>query len=131
MDRSVLITLVKTTYQLDDNGVRQRTETTKNVFANVQSVSANEFFEGGRSGLQPEYRFTMFRFDYSGEPIVIYNGIRYAVYRTYIGRNDMIELYVERKGGTNASKIAPEPTPTSTPTPEPTPDPEEPEDDGE
>lgn len=128
MDMSTPITLIVTTYALDDNGVRQRNETTTDVFANIQSVSANEFFEGGRAGLQPEYRFIMFRFDYSGEPIVEYNGIRYAVYRTYIGRNDTIELYVERKGGTNASKIAPEPTPT--PTPEPEPEPEDPEDDG-
>lgn len=109
MDMSVPITLVSISYQLDDNGVRQRTETTKNVFANIQSVSANEFFEGGRSGLQPEYRFTMFRFEYSDEPIVIYNGIRYAVYRTYRGRNDTIELYVERKGGTNGTRVYTEP----------------------
>ena len=109
MDMSAPITLVAISYALDDNGVRQRTETTKNVFANIQSVSANEFFEGGRSGLQPEYRFTMFRFEYSGEPVVIYNGIRYAVYRTYIGRNDTIELYVERKGGTNGTRVYPEP----------------------
>lgn len=101
MDMSTPISLVSITYALDDNGVRQRNETTTDVFANVQSVSANEFFEGGRAGLQPEYRFTMFRYDYSGEPIVIYNGIRYAVYRTFIARNDTIELYVERKGGTN------------------------------
>ena len=46
---------------------------------------------------------TMFRYDYNGEPIVEYNGQRYSIYRTYIGKNDMIELYVERKGGTNGT----------------------------
>lgn len=101
MDRSTPIALVATTYTRDANGVRQKTESVRTVYANVQSVSASEFFEGGRNGLQPEYRFVMFRHDYKNEPVVTYNGVRYAVYRTYIGRNDTIELYCERKGGTN------------------------------
>jgi hypothetical protein len=79
----------------------RKTETNRQVFCRVDSVTASEFFEGGRNGLNPEYRMTMFRHDYSGEPIVEYNGQRYSVYRTYIGRDDMIELYVERKGGSN------------------------------
>lgn len=51
--------------------------------------------------MNPEFRFTVFFGDYSDEPIVIYKGNRYAVYRTYLTRNDRLELYVERKGGTN------------------------------
>lgn len=101
MDRSTPICLVSTAYTRDVNGVQRKTETVRTVYANVQSVSASEFFEGGRNGLKPEYRFVMFRHDYKGEPVVTYNGVRYAVYRTYIGRNDTIELYCERKGGTN------------------------------
>lgn len=101
MDRSTPINLIAISYERDENGVRQRTETARTVCANVQSVTASEFFEGGRNGLNPEYRFTMFQYDYESEPIVEYNGKRYAVYRTYIGRNDTIELYTERKGGTN------------------------------
>ena len=101
MDRSTPIGLVSTSYQRDVNGVQRKTESIRTVFANVQSVTASEFFEGGRNGLKPEYRFTMFRHDYNEEPIITYGGNRYAVYRTYIGRNDTIELYTERKGGTN------------------------------
>jgi len=101
MDRSTPIGLVSTSYQRDANGVQRKTESIRTVFANVQSVTASEFFEGGRNGLNPEYRFTMFRHDYNDEPIITYSGNRYAVYRTYIGRNDTIELYTERKGGTN------------------------------
>jgi len=33
--------------------------------------------------------------------VLEYKGNRYGIYRTYIGRNDTIELYAERKGGTN------------------------------
>jgi SPP1 family predicted phage head-tail adaptor len=101
MDRSTPICLVSTAYTRDVNGVQRKTETVRTVYANVQSVSASEFFEGGRNGLKPEYRFVMFRHDYNDEPVVAYEGKRYAVYRTYIGRNDTIELYTEQKGGTN------------------------------
>jgi hypothetical protein len=101
MDRSTPIALVNVEYERDANGVRQKRESLRDVCANVQSVTASEFFEGGRNGLKPEYRFTMFRYDYLGEPIVEYNGKRYSVYRTYIARNDTIELYCEQKGGTN------------------------------
>ena len=38
---------------------------------------------------------------YQGERIVRYKGATYAVYRTYHARTDALELYVERKGGTN------------------------------
>ena len=43
----------------------------------------------------------MFFGDYSGESVVEYNGGTYSVYRTYLRKTDIIELYVERKGGTN------------------------------
>lgn len=45
----------------------------------------------------------MFFDDYNDEPIVEYNEKRYTVYRTYHSRTDDIELYVERKGGTNGT----------------------------
>ncbi len=101
MDRSDVINLIAVTTARDECGVMRKTETSKQVFCRVDSVTASEFFEGGRNGLNPEYRMTMFRHDYDGEPIVEYNGQRYSVYRTYIGRDDTIELYVERKGGSN------------------------------
>ena len=105
LDRSDVVTLISKTKTQDDYGVWRTTETSRTVYAQVDSVTRQEFFEGGRNGLNPEYRFTMFRFDYEGETIAEYGGNRYSVYRTYIGRNDTIELYVERKGGTNAPPV--------------------------
>jgi hypothetical protein len=67
----------------------------------VGSITQSEFYEGGRNGLNPEYRFTVFFADYEDETIIEYKGKRYSVYRTYLPRNDRLELYVERKGGTN------------------------------
>ena len=101
MDRSAVIILVGSRMTQDDYGVFQATEVQREVFAQVDSVTRSEFFEGGRNGLNPELRFTMFFGDYHGEDTVIYAGKAYAVYRTYQGRTDTIELYAERKGGTN------------------------------
>lgn len=104
MDRSEVITLLHTTKTQNDYGVWIETETGRDVFCQVDSVTRAEFFEGGRNGLNPQYRFTMFAGDYEGEQTVIYKGLPYAIYRTYHARADEIELYVERKGGTNGKE---------------------------
>lgn len=101
MDRSTPITLLATTKEQNDYGVWVETITSTNVFAQVDSVTRAEFFEGGRNGLNPEYRMTMFSGDYNGEKMLIYNGNTYSIYRTYMAKTDTIELYVERKGGSN------------------------------
>ena len=104
MDRSDVITLLGETQTQNDFGVWVPQRTSKEVFCQVNSVTRAEFFEGGRNGLNPEYRFTMFFGDYNGEREVIYKGNSYSVYRTYHARTDDLELYVERKGGSNGSQ---------------------------
>ena len=101
MDRSDVINLISESRTQDDYGRWIATKTSKQVMCQVDSVTRAEFFEGGRNGLNPEFKFTMFFGDYSGESVVEYQGKTYAVYRTYLRRTDIIELYVERKGGTN------------------------------
>lgn len=101
MDRSKPIMLLSTTKAQDAYGVWVESPTSRMVFCQVDSVTRAEFFDGGRNGLNPEYRMTMFFGDYNGEKLLSYNGQTYSVYRTYQGKNDTIELYVERKGGTN------------------------------
>lgn len=95
-----VLELVSTTMEQNKYGVWVKTETSRQVFCRVSSVSQTEFFEAGRNGLNPEWRFSVFAADYQGEETVIYNNKRYGVYRTYRD-GDFIELYVERKGGTN------------------------------
>lgn len=103
MDRSNVLTLIGTTKTQNDYGVWVETETSRDVFCDVSSVTRQEFFDGGRNGLNPEYVFTMFFGDYEGETVCEFNGKRYAIYRTYHAKTDVIELYAERKGGTNGS----------------------------
>lgn len=103
MDRSVVIFLVSETWTQDTYGIRRPTQTSRKVFAQKNSVTRSEFFEGGRNGLNPECIFTMFEGDYKGEKILVCQGVTYSIYRTYSTRNDTIELYAERKEGVNAT----------------------------
>lgn len=102
MDRSNIITLISETYGRNEYGVEVVTGTSrKDVYCQVNSITRAEFFDAGRNGLNPEFMFSMFAGNYSGEQTVEFNGNTYSVYRTYMGRSDTIELYVERKGGSN------------------------------
>ena len=107
MDRSAVISLISIVRTQDQYGVWRPTTSSRDVFCQVDSVTQREFFEAGRNGLNPEYKFTMFAGDYNNETIIEYNGEQYAVYRTYLTRTDKLELYVERKGGTNKAVPVP------------------------
>ena len=112
MDRSAVLTLISETNTQDAYGVWRESTSSRTVYCQVGSISRAEFYEAGRNGLNPELRLTMFGPDYEGERICELDGIQYAIYRTYRAKNDQIELYVIRKGGTNAD---PEPEPDPVP----------------
>lgn len=99
MNKSSVAYLVSESWTQDENGVQRATATKRKVFVNVSSVTSQEWFEGGRNGLNPQYRFKMFQFDYLGEKIIEYNGVQYTIYRTYNRSVDEIELYTELKKG--------------------------------
>jgi len=102
MTRDIELTLITPVMAADAYGIPQEsTPKRRTVMARVDSITRSEFFDAGRNGLNPEYKFTMFLYDYEGEKIVEYNGRQYTVYRTYEGRSDTIELYVEQRGETN------------------------------
>ena len=97
MDRSTVLFLINETFTQDEIGQQIPIQTSTEVFAQVESVSGTEWHNAGRNDIRPAYKFTMFVYDYNNEKIVIYDGIRYEVYRTYIKKNDYIELYVQEK----------------------------------
>lgn len=99
MKKSDVAYLVSESWTQDETGVQRRTTEKRKVFVKVSSVTSQEWFEGGRNGLNPQYRFTMFQFDYLGEKIIEYNNVSYTIYRTYNRSVDEIELYVELKKG--------------------------------
>ena len=96
--------LFTTTYEADKYGVPRPTQSKKEIFCRRSSVTRSEFFEAGRNGLNPQFVFTVFKGEYGGETVCEYNGQTYSIYRTYETDNDYIELYVERKGGTNGEE---------------------------
>lgn len=94
-----MINLISETKTQDEIGQFVSQETSRQVYCDVRSISASEWFDAGRDGYKPSLCFIMFAPDYAGERIVEYNGKRYGIYRTYVGRNERIELYAESKGG--------------------------------
>lgn len=102
MTRDVIITLITPVMEADAYGIPQMIgHERSDCLAGCESVTASEFFEAGRTGLRPEFRFKIFAGDYAGQKIVEYNGQEYSVYRTYFGSSDTVELYVQQKGVTN------------------------------
>lgn len=93
--------LVRETKEQDEYGVWRTKKTMREVFCDVGSITRAEFFEAGRNGLNPEFRFTVAAVDYEGERVAVFHGERYAIYRTYNDNGDYMELYVQREGGTN------------------------------
>ena len=93
-----VLTLIAQTISTDQYGNEVATEVKKQVFCEVDSITQTEFYQAANTELNPEYRFTIFFGDYDGQPLVEYNGVRYAIYRTYRA-DDNLELYVERKIG--------------------------------
>lgn len=95
------IGLISETYSKDEYGIDVVTETTTNVFARVDSISAREFHSAGQNDIKPEFKITVNEDEYGGEKIVTISGQRYSVYRTYRALENSLELYVERKVGTD------------------------------
>lgn len=99
MDKSSKAVLISCTYTEDAIGQRIATESRNSVFCSVESVSRAEWNTAGQNGLKAEYKLTMFAPEYKGETVCELNGVRYGIYRTYLTKNDSIELYLERKTG--------------------------------
>lgn len=61
------------------------TEIQNEVFAEVISVSQNEFYKAMQNGLQPESVFRLTDYaDYDGQKVFLYENERWRVIRTYI-----------------------------------------------
>ncbi|MCI6466387.1 MAG: phage head closure protein [Faecalicatena sp.] len=99
MDRSSVIKLIQVGYTEDEIGQRVPVENSRDVFCNIESISGKEWIEVGQIGMNPEFKISMFCYDYENEMIVEIDGKRYAVYRTYRAKNETLELYLERKAG--------------------------------
>lgn len=95
----MIFNLIKETQTQDEIGQWIQTPVKRQVYGQITSVSADEFFAAGQNGIRAEFRIVMFGPDYEGEENAEINGVVYSVYRVYRGRTDAVELYLERRAG--------------------------------
>ena len=99
MNLAEKIALISTEYTQDDIGEWTETPVKKVVFARVESITMNEFYQAGMQGFKPDYRMTVWMNEYSDQELLEYKGKNYTIYRTYRKNDGRLELYVtERKG---------------------------------
>lgn len=74
-----------------------RTETSREVYCTVKSVSRAEAYAAMSVGHAPSCIFCLAHdFEYNNEESCIYEGTRYQILRTYVTETDGIELTAER-----------------------------------
>ena len=91
-----IITLVAEEISPDEFGDMAVMETTREVFAQLKSITQTEFYQAQASGLKPEVKFLLADYlDYHGELIVRYapyeldKVLEYTVLRTYRDGNGL------------------------------------------
>lgn len=87
-----LIKLIAYSESTDMYGITRRASSEKEIFAKIESVGTNEFYQAAASGLKPTIKFVIADYlDYSGEKEVEWNGKEYNVLRTY-RKNNTLEI---------------------------------------
>ena len=96
MMRADVIELI--TENAEAHGVHDTvTETAREVYCTVRSVTRREFYDALNAGVRPEYVFVLaLAEDYQDERVVRYKGLKYRVVRTYMTEDDGIEITCER-----------------------------------
>lgn len=97
--RDDVVNLVSSTYTLDDYGVQRPSETSKQVFCRIKSITQTEYYQSLQAGMRDVRCMVIFSGDYGGEQEAEYYGIRYTIYRTYQTSDDELELYLTPKAG--------------------------------
>ena len=99
MNLAEKIKLVTIEYTQNDIGEWEETRAETEVFAIIDSVTQNEFYQAGLQGFKPEYRFLIWQTEYDGEETLEYDDKVYTVYRTYLRDDGRIELYTTLRKG--------------------------------
>ena len=91
-----VITLVAEEKQPDEYGDLQITESTRDIFATLKSISQSEFYQAQAAGLKPEVKFVIADYlDYEDEKVIRYTPYgastpeEYRVLRTYRDGNTL------------------------------------------
>lgn len=90
------LTLISQTCTEDEIGNQIPVETETVILCAVKSVARNEFYNAAAAGLKPVLVFIVHGYEYAGQTLVKFNGIRYKVIRTYTTDFEELELTCER-----------------------------------
>lgn len=90
---------MKQNLSLDDTCVLIAGERQEEIYCCALSISRNAFYHYGEKGLKPDILLAVNDFEYSGEEILEFEGIRYAITRTYERPDGLIELTGTKKAG--------------------------------
>lgn len=98
------LTLVGLIYPKDENGFPQTDEVGNQiseeiksvVLCCVKSIGRTEFYNAATNGLKPEFIFVVHGYEYFGETLVEFEGVKYNVIRTYSVNFEEVELTCEK-----------------------------------
>ena len=87
------------TLSLDDVCILIADETQQEIFCKELSIDRRAFYGYGEKFLRPDVLLAVNAFEYSGEEIMEFEGIRYAITRTYERFDGLMELTGTKKAG--------------------------------
>ena len=92
------LTLIKIeTDATDEIGNPIIVESSAIVLCGVKSVTRTEFWSSAQTNMKPEIVFEVYPYDYDGETVVEFAGVRYSVIRSFRNSHERMELICERK----------------------------------
>lgn len=95
----IKVGLITETFTQNEYKQQIKEEKTEYVYGIKKSIGSKEFFDAGQRGLKAEFVAEINAFEYNGEKTVEIGGHKYTVYRTYVNKNEKIELYLTERSG--------------------------------
>lgn len=92
-------TLVSITYQSDKLKQQIEDEKERQIFCSVIGTSRQEFYKAGEHGLKQLKTIVVDSDEYDSEPTLIFDEVRYTIYRHFMRNDGFTELYCEVRSG--------------------------------
>ena len=95
MSKSCVVYLIKEEVVTTELKVQETVISKRRVFAELESVSGDEFFRAGQLGIKSKKMVTVNLYEYHDETLLELDGKQYDIYRTYVRKGtERIELYL-------------------------------------
>lgn len=95
-----IVTLIQEVFHKDRIGQEIPSERKREVFCTVRGITRSEWVSAGQNGIRASVVLVLPAVNYEGERLVVWNGQRKLVYRTYTPPDtDEIELYLQDEAG--------------------------------